>query len=52
MGKALHWTIRDLDLLPDDGKRYEVVGGELLVSRQPDWQHQSVSTELLSVSLE
>ena len=29
------WISQDLDLLPDDGKRYEIVDGELYVSKQP-----------------
>ena len=44
--KTLHWTIRDLELLPDDNNRYEIIDGELYVSRQPDWEHQSVSFQL------
>ncbi len=44
----LHWTSRDLELLPEDGKRYEVVDGELYVSRQPDMQHQIVSARLIT----
>ena len=43
----LRWTTRDLELLPDDGKRYEIVEGELFVSKQPNWQHQLVCTQLL-----
>jgi Uma2 family endonuclease len=38
--KTLHWTSRDLELLPDDGSRYEIIDGELYVAKQPDWQHQ------------
>jgi len=38
--KTLHWTSRDLELLPDDGNRYEIIDGELYVAKQPDWQHQ------------
>jgi Uma2 family endonuclease len=34
------WTSADLDVLPDDGRRYEIVDGELYVSRQPHWHHQ------------
>ena len=30
---TLRWTVRDLELLPDDGKRYEIIDGELYVSR-------------------
>ena len=47
--KTLHWTIRDLELLPDDNNRYEIIDGELYVSRQPDWEHQLVSGEIFAV---
>ena len=36
------WTSADLELLPDDGKRYEIIDGELYVSKQPHWHHQEV----------
>jgi len=35
------WTSADLELMPDDGKRYEIVDGELYVSKQPHWHHQA-----------
>ncbi len=41
MTNALRWTSADLELLPDDGKRYEIVEGELFVSKQPHWHHQA-----------
>jgi Uma2 family endonuclease len=44
---TLRWTTRDLELLPDDGNRYEIIDGELYVSKQPDWQHQLVCSQLL-----
>jgi len=44
--KSLHWTSRDLELLPDDGSRYEIIDGELYVAKQPDWQHQLVGFRL------
>src|SRR6266852_1165307 len=44
--KTLHWTSRDLELLPEDGSRYEIVDGELYVAKQPDWQHQLVGFRL------
>jgi Uma2 family endonuclease len=44
--KTLYWTTRDLELLPDDGSRYEIIDGELYVSKQPDWQHQLVCSRL------
>jgi len=43
------WTSRDLEVLPDDGKRYEIVDGELYVSRQPHLYHQVVSAKLVSL---
>jgi Uma2 family endonuclease len=33
-------TIEDLDACPDDGNRYELIGGELFVSRAPGIPHQ------------
>jgi Uma2 family endonuclease len=33
--KTHHWTRADLTRLPDDGNRYEIVQGELLVSPAP-----------------
>jgi len=35
-------TIEDLDACPDDGNRYELVGGELFVSRAPGIPHQRI----------
>src|SRR5437667_3143098 len=40
--KTVHWTSNDLELLPDDGNRYEIVDGELYVSKQPHLHHQIV----------
>jgi len=42
-------TVVDLDLMPDDGNRYEVIEGELLVSRAPGLAHQRVSRNLLVI---
>jgi Uma2 family endonuclease len=39
-------TINDLDALPDDGNRYEIIEGELSVSRAPSLIHQTVSGNL------
>jgi Uma2 family endonuclease len=43
---TLRWTSQDLERLPDNGKHYEIVDGELYVSRQPDWHHQRVCVRL------
>jgi len=36
-------TVEDLDLMPDDGNRYELIGGELQVSKTPGMTHQTTS---------
>ncbi len=36
------WTYEMLEALPDDGNRYEIIDGELLVTPAPAWSHQSV----------
>ena len=41
------WTFADLDALPDDGLRYELVDGTLLVSPAPSRGHQRVVTGLV-----
>jgi Uma2 family endonuclease len=35
-------TVDELELMPDDGNHYEVIEGELFVSRAPDFIHQAV----------
>jgi len=40
MSTVPKFTSADLLLMPDDGKRYEVIEGELYVSRQPGLDHQ------------
>ena len=36
----LRWTSADLEVLPENGNRYEIIDGELNMSRQPPWHHQ------------
>jgi Uma2 family endonuclease len=43
---APQWTAEMVRALPDDGKRYEVVDGELFVTPAPRWSHQHVLLEL------
>jgi Uma2 family endonuclease len=45
VGKAmttLPWTSQDLEMLPNNGKHYEIINGELYVSTQPHYYHQRV----------
>lgn len=34
------WTSADLDLLPENGLRYEIIDGELFMTKMPHWEHQ------------
>ncbi|MEE3719161.1 Uma2 family endonuclease [Tumidithrix elongata RA019] len=45
---SLGWTSADLELLPEDGKRYEIIDGELYVTRAPHWKHQTTCGRLFS----
>lgn len=51
----IHWTSADLDLLPESSNRYEIIDGELFVTRAPHWGHQkttgNVSSELRNWSV-
>lgn len=40
------WTLDELHRLPDDGNRYELVHGELLVTPAPSYLHQTVVARL------
>ena len=41
------WTVDEVRALPDDGNRYEVIDGELLVTPAPSWLHQQAAMEFL-----
>jgi Uma2 family endonuclease len=40
------WTLDALDRLPDDGNRYELLNGELLVTPAPSPAHELLANEL------
>ena len=44
---ARRLTYDDLLHMPDDGRRYELIGGELIASTSPDAIHQRVLRWLL-----
>ncbi|MGI8475832.1 MAG: Uma2 family endonuclease [Thermomicrobiales bacterium] len=42
-------TVEELEQIPNDGNRYEIVGGELYMSAAPDRRHQEALSELNEV---
>ena len=40
------WRSSDLALLPENGTRYEIIDGELIMSRSPHWHHQATCTRV------
>ena len=49
MSTISRWTSANLKSLPDDGNRYEIIDGELHMSKQPHYYHQDVCGELYGV---
>ena len=47
MARQIMLTVTDIESMPDDGNRYEVIDGELFVSTAPSWLHQYALAELL-----
>ena len=47
--EGVRWTSTDLELLPDNGNRYEIINGELFVTRAPHWKHQKACTRIANV---
>src|ERR1700722_3131012 len=43
----LRLTNDDVESMPDDGNRYEVIDGELYVSSAPSFLHQTILTNLV-----
>jgi len=46
---AQDWTVAEVMALPEDGNRYEVIDGELLVTPCPDPRHQVRAFDLAKV---
>jgi Uma2 family endonuclease len=48
MSTQMRFTSKDLENLPDmiDGTRYEIIDGELFISRPTEWNHQGVCGNL------
>ncbi|MEN3331791.1 MAG: hypothetical protein V7641_1156 [Blastocatellia bacterium] len=48
MATTLRWTSADLENLPHNSKRYEIIDGELIVSKQPHFNHQLVCVNVVA----
>jgi Uma2 family endonuclease len=49
LSAALRWTSADLEVMPEDEKRYEIIDGELYVSKQPHWHHQATCGKIFAL---
>jgi Uma2 family endonuclease len=47
MSTTTRWTSADLERMPDDGNRYEIIDGDLYMSTQPHFYHQFVCSKLV-----
>ena len=43
------WTLQELHSLPDDGNKYELVRGELLVTPPPTYDHETIGARLTQI---
>lgn len=43
-----HFTVDDLERLPRDGNRYELLNGVLLVTPAPDAIHQAIAVRIIT----
>jgi Uma2 family endonuclease len=43
------WSYEDLFSLPDDGRRYEIIEGELYEMPSPSWTHAAVIASLITM---
>ena len=41
--EKVRWISADLEFLPDNGNRYEILEGELVMTRAAHWEHQEVA---------
>jgi hypothetical protein len=44
--ERVRWTTADLELLPENSNRYEIIDGVLFVTRAPHLKHQDVAGRL------
>ncbi|MEB3231692.1 MAG: Uma2 family endonuclease [Leptolyngbyaceae bacterium] len=44
--QRVRWTTSDLEGFPGNGDRYEIIDGDLFVTRAPHWDHQNWALEV------
>ncbi len=42
----LKWNTSDMELLPENSNRYEIIDGELEMARSPHWKHQKTEGQI------
>lgn len=47
--QTVRWTVSDLSLFEDPRDRYEIIDGELFVTRVLHWQHQEIAGNVYAV---
>jgi Uma2 family endonuclease len=48
--EKIHWTVRDVEALPQsEGTRYEIINGELFVTRSPHRRHQQAGGRVFAI---
>ncbi|MDZ8140950.1 MAG: Uma2 family endonuclease [Nostoc sp. DedQUE04] len=48
ISERVRWTTADLELFPDNGNRYEIIDGELFVTKAPHWNHQKTCVRIIT----
>ncbi len=48
ISERVRWTTADLELFPDNGNRYEIIDGELFVTRARHWNHQKACARIIA----
>ncbi|WP_193197239.1 Uma2 family endonuclease [Nostoc sp. MG11] len=46
ISERVRWTTADLELFPDNGNRYEIIDGDLFVTKAPHWNHQKTCVRI------
>jgi Uma2 family endonuclease len=47
--ESRRWTVEDKDALPENGNKYELVHGELLVTPGPTYRHETVVSRIARI---